>query len=598
VTAQPTLETTAPDDAPSAQAAEETTANKPRRWPWHLAVALVYIGLGLLVMGHWLGHPNERVSGHLANDNTWFQWLLNHGAYSIRHWENPLFSTRQNYPTGVNMMANTSVLGVTLPLAPVTMLFGTRVTYLIWMVLALAGTAFSAYWVFQKWVVRSLGAALLGGAFAGFAPGIVHHANGQPNFASNFALPFIAVLVFRLGLNGKWLRDGIILGLLITYQVFINEEMLVVTAGACVIGVLAYVALSPRAAWRRAKEFVLASAVTGVVAAALVAYPLWFQFKGPQTFEALPLYHSWGEDLGTYFYFARDTVFGDPIVEKTMGHPEQNSWFGWPLTIVVALAFLALIWRSVTVRVAFVTAVIFAVMSMGPKVRWMGEYTSIPGPWHWIPDDLPVLGLLTPSRLTFAVVGVFALMVALAFDAAAAVRERKTHWGRGASVIAGLAVIAALVPLIPKPLPAIEDPRPPVFITSGAWRTYVPAGRSLIPLPVPNRWSGRETLGWAAWTQAFPIPEGYFLGPGPDGHGLSGAEWSTLTKLVDKTLKDKKVPKVSDKQKADVRSDIVRYHAGVLVLRNEPRYDNVRTLMERLLGPGRQNLDVWIWPVS
>ncbi|WP_082772190.1 hypothetical protein [Actinoplanes sp. TFC3] len=596
MTAQPTLTSDATGE--QVDAAGTAPETKPRRWPWHVAVALVFIGLGLLVMANWLGHPNERVSGHLANDNTWFQWLLNHGAYSIRHWENPLFSTRQNYPAGVNMMANTSVLGVTLPLAPVTMLVGARVTYLVWMVLALAGTAFSAYWVLRKWVVRSRGAAFLGGAFAGFAPGVVHHANGQPNFASNFALPFLVVLVFRLGVTGKWLRDGIILGLLITYQVFVNEEMLVVTAGACVIGVLAYAALSPRAALHRVKPFVLASAVSVVVAGALVAYPVWFQFKGPQTFEALPLYHSWGEDLGTYFYFARDTVFGDPGVEKTMGHPEQNSWFGWPLTTVVVLGFLTLMWRSVVVRVALVVGVVFAVMAMGPKVRWMGEYTAIPGPWHWIPDDLPVLGLLTPSRLTFAVAGVFALMVALIFDAAAAVPDRRNLLVKAASVTAGLLVIAALVPLIPKPLPAVEDPRPPLFITSGAWRPYVGDGQSLMPLPVPNRWSGRETLGWAAWTQDFAIPEGYFLGPGKDGHGLSGAEWSTLTKLVDKTIKDNKVPTVSDKQKTDVRGDITRYRAGVLVLRDEPGNANVRTLLQELLGPGQKNLDVWIWPQS
>ncbi|GAA2531384.1 DUF2029 domain-containing protein [Winogradskya humida] len=602
MTAQPTLITDAPEAADTDASGPEPDgpAERRRRWPWHVGAALIYIVVGMVAMGNWLEHPNETVSSHLANDNTWFQWLLTHGAYSIQHFENPLFSTRQNYPTGVNMMANTSVLGVTLPLAPLTIWLGARVTYLIWMIGALAGTAFAAYYVLQRWVVRSPIAAFLGGAFAGFAPGIVHHANGQPNFASNFALPFLILMVFRLGINGRWLRDGVILGLLVVYQVFINEEMLVAIATGCVVAVLAWAVLSPRMAWRRAKAFLLGATVTAVVAGALLAYPLWFQFKGPQTFEALPLYHSWGEDIATYFYFSRDTIWGDPIVEKTMGYPEQNSWFGWPLTIVVAVAFLVLIWRNLIVRVAFVAGVILAIMSMGPKIRWNGTYTTIPGPWHYIPDDLPVLGLLTPSRLTFTVVGVFAIMVALAFDAAARVRERKTILGRGASVIAGLLVIAALVPLIPKPLPAKEDPMPPEFITSGAWKPYVPAGRSLIPLPVPNRFPiGRENLGWAAWTQDFPIPEGYFLGPGKDGHGQPGADWSRLTWLVNKTVKDNKVPKVSDKDKTQVQSDIARYEAGVLVVRNEPRYDNVRILVEDLMGRApEQNLDVWIWPIA
>ncbi|WP_305790009.1 hypothetical protein [Symbioplanes lichenis] len=589
MTAQPTLSTDAPEVA---QPEAATVAPARRQWPLHLLAAVLFIGLGLLVMGNYLPDPNQRVSGHLANDNTWFQWLLGHAQYSVTHWTNPLFSVRQNYPVGVNMMANTSVLGVTVPLVPVTMLFGVRVAYLVWMVLALAGSAFSAYFVLRRWVVRSWVAAFLGGAFFGFAPGFVHHANGQPNFASNFALPFIVIMVIRLGVTGRWLRDGIILGLLVTYQVFINEEMLVVTAAALVVTVLVHALLSPRKAWARARSFVLAATVTAVVAGVLLAYPLYWQFMGPRTFEALPIYHSWGEDLGTYLYVARDTIFGDPIVETTMGKPEQNSWFGWPLTLVVAVALLVGVRRHLTVRVAALVLLVFAIMSMGPKIRWMGEYTDLPGPWHWIPDDLPVLGLLTPSRLTFAVVGVFALMTALAYDTVARLRTRPVAW------IGAALVCAALVPLIPRPLPAVEDPLPPTFITSGAFGPYVPAGKSLIPLPLPNRYAGRETLGWTAWgEQDFVVPEGYFLGPGDDGHGQHGADASTLTWMVEQTLKGKP-PQVTGRRKIEVAAAIQRYRGALLVLRDEPVNAPVKTLVDELVGPSEQVMDVWIWRVG
>ena len=128
------------------------------------------------------------------------------------------------------MIANTSVLGVTLPMAPVTLLFGPRIAYFVWMIGALAGTAFSGYWVLQRYLVKSRVAAFLGGAFIGFAPGIVHHANGQPNFISNFLLPLIVARVARLGIDGRWRRDGLILGGLVSYQLFLNEELLLITA--------------------------------------------------------------------------------------------------------------------------------------------------------------------------------------------------------------------------------------------------------------------------------------------------------------------------------------------------------------------------------
>lgn len=595
---QPTVADASPEIEPAEPAEPAPPARRPRRWPWHVAAAIVYIGLGLLVMGNFVGAPSDRISSHLPNDNTWFEWLLSHGAYTVRHLENPLFSVRQNYPVGVNMMANTSVLGVTLPLAPVTMLFGARVAYVVWMVLGLAGTAFSTYWVLQRWVVRSRTAAFLAGAFAGFAPGVVHHANGQPNFVSNFVLPFIVVLVMRLGVTGRWLRDGVILGLLVTYQVFVNEENLVVTAITCVLAVLAYAALRPRAAWARAKHFVLATAVTAAVAVPLCAYPLWFQFYGPQHFTSLPTYQSWGEDLVTYVTFSRDTIVGDPIVEKTMGYPEQNSWFGWPLTTVVVLAILALVWRSVTVRVAALAAIVLAVFSMGPKIRWAGTYTETPGIWHYIPDDLPVIGLLVPSRLTFGVVGVFALMIALAFDALAPVRG-KSMPRRVASMTGMLVIIAALVPLIPKPLPARADERPPVFITSGAWKAYVPEGRSLIPLPPPNKFAGRDALSWSAWAQhEFPVPEGYFLGPDARGIGRAGVEYSTLTKLVNQTVKERKIPPLTPEVRAAVQGDIQRYRGSVLVLRAQPRNEKVRQMVDQLVGPGEQHADAWVWRVG
>ena len=199
-----------------------------------------YVLLGVFVCLNYWVDVQHRVSSHLPTDHSWFEWLFQHGAYSVRHLENPLFSARQNAPDGVNMMANTSLLGMTLPLAPVTLLFGPQVTYALYLGGALAATAGTSYWMLSRHLVRSRAAAFVGGAFLGFAPGIVHHANGQPNFVSNFLLPVIVARVLRLGEPGRWRRDGVVLGLLVAYQIFINEEMLLLTALACAAIVLLY----------------------------------------------------------------------------------------------------------------------------------------------------------------------------------------------------------------------------------------------------------------------------------------------------------------------------------------------------------------------
>ncbi len=319
------------------------------------------------------------------------------------------------------MMANTSLLGVTLPLAPLTMLLGPQVVYALYLGGALAATAGTSYWMLSRHLVRSRAAAFVGGAFLGFAPGIVHHANGQPNFVSNFLLPLIVVRVFRLVEPGRWRRNGLVLGLLVAYQIFINEEMLLLTALACLVVVIAYAAMRPRVAWARAGTFAAGLGVGGGVALLLTAYPIWFQFNGPQSYRGLQggVFHSWGEDVVAFVTFPRDTIAGDEAVEATIGMTEQNTWFGWPLVLLSVVALALLVRRSLVARILAVLVVVFSVAALGPEIRFNGELTGIAGPWSYIPADLPLVEMMMPTRLTLVTTAALGVLLALAWDAVA-----------------------------------------------------------------------------------------------------------------------------------------------------------------------------------
>ena len=319
------------------------------------------------------------------------------------------------------MMANTSLLGVTLPLSPLTMLFGPQVTYALYLGGALAATAGTSYWMLSRHLVRSRAAAFVGGAFLGFAPGIIHHANGQPNFVSNFLLPLIVVRVLRLGEPGRWRRNGLVLGLLVAYQIFINEEMLLLTALACLVVVLAYAVQRPRATRARGRRRSWPrSGVGGGLALLLAAYPIWFQFNGPQSYRGLQggVFHNWGEDLVAFVTFARDTWPGDPAVEQTIGMTEQNTWFGWPLVLLSVVALVLLVRRSLAARIVAVLIVVFTVAAIGPRVRFNGVETGVDGPWAYVPDDLPLVEMMMPTRLTLVVAAAVGVLLALAWDAA------------------------------------------------------------------------------------------------------------------------------------------------------------------------------------
>ncbi len=59
-----------------------------------------YVLLGVVVCLNYWADVNNRVSSHLPTDHSWFEWLFAHGAYSVQHLENPLFTARQNAPDG------------------------------------------------------------------------------------------------------------------------------------------------------------------------------------------------------------------------------------------------------------------------------------------------------------------------------------------------------------------------------------------------------------------------------------------------------------------------------------------------------------------
>ncbi|MFY1598931.1 hypothetical protein [Micromonospora sp. WMMD737] len=601
-------------------AAEPT--RRPRRRPSRADVLAIgaYVLLGVFVcLNYWVDVQN-RVSSHLPTDHSWFEWLFSHGAYSVRHLENPLFTERQNAPDGVNMMANTSLLGVTLPLAPLTMLLGPQVMYALYLGGALAATAGTSYWMLSRHLVRSRAAAFVGGAFLGFAPGIVHHANGQPNFVSNFLLPLIVVRVLRLGEPGRWRRNGIVLGLLVAYQIFINEEMLLLTALACLVVVVAYAIMRPARTRAVAGTFAAALGVGGALALLLTAYPIWFQFNGPQSYRGLQggVFHSWGEDLAAFVTFARDTVAGDEAVEKTIGLTEQNTWFGWPLVLLSLVALVLLVRRSLAARILAVLVVVFTVASIGPKVRINGVETETDGPWAYISDDLPLVEMMMPTRLALVVAAALGVLLALAWDTVAgggrppvpAPRAGSDGDDRAAGAEAagprrrwlrpvGYAAVAlAVLPLFPRPLPAEPVDPPPHFITAGGWRPYVPEGRTLVPVPIPSNVHGLPTLRWSALTQhAFPIPGGYFIGPNELGEGVFGAPNRPTSTLIYSTMDSNAVPALTDENRRQAVEDLRFWRASVVVLGAHPREAVLRELMTALIGPPQRVDDVWLWDV-
>jgi len=591
-------------------ASPPTTADPvpPPRWRWRADLAVVAIAAALAVWvtgGLWLD-PNGRAGTVNARDQALFEWLLSYGAHAVTHGENPFFTTLIGFPDGANLAVNTSITVYAVVFAPLTYLIGPPATFLVILTLNLVATAYAWFWLLSRHLVRSPLAAAVGALFIGFAPSMVSHANAHLNWTAGWLVPLLVWRVLRLR-TGRPLVNGALLGVLVAVAFSIAAEALFFTALACLVflGTWALSRATRGEARAALPTFLRGLGVTAVVAFALLAYPIWMHFLGPQRFHGTGFdarIHS--EDIAAYGAFPQRSLAGVLGWDTSLApNPtEENSFFGLPLVVLAVLCFVAL-WRRAapgrraTLRALGVTGGVFTVLSWGPAVKIFGAYTDVPLPYALL-GPLPVFNAALPQRLALVVTPVVGLLLAYALD----VVPRSRAW------LAGFAV--ALVPLLPAPLLTVPRPPVPAFITTGAWQQVVPPGGVLAPVPftldvLPDgqRW---QAYALTHGQGTFSIPSGFYLGPGgPDGRGRIGPVPRFTDGLLYEVAKTGVIPPIGPAEQAEARADLAYWRVDAVVLADDVHgakwpvhHDALLTATRQLLGHGERIEDAWVWRVS
>ncbi|RZK96094.1 MAG: glycosyl transferase [Rhodococcus sp. (in: high G+C Gram-positive bacteria)] len=585
------VETTRPAESTSTTARPLRSRIRPH--PADAAAVVFYVGLAAFVLARQWKHLGTGYLVRSGQDQTMWEWFFAVAARSLVHLENPLSSDLQNYPLGVNLMGNTAMFGISIPLAPVTLLFGPNVTFTLALTLGLSGTAIAWYWVFSRHVVSSRFAAVVGGGLCGFAPALISHTNGHPNFVALFLLPFIALAVIRLGSGVRPVRDGVVLGLLIAYQIFLGEEPLLIYALAFAVFGCAFAASRPRAAFAAAKRSIKGFAVAGAVALAIAAVPLWWQFFGPDSYRAIE-HGPVGNDTEAFTSFPTSSLAGEPgSAEFSMNATEENAYFGWPLLILLGLSALWL-WRMPLARAAAATVALMGVLSLGTSLTIGGWDTGIPLPWKLI-SHLPLLESVLESRFAMGCLPAAALLLALGTDRAlASARE-----GQRTTTLLWVGWLAvALLPLAPTPLAVVQRDIAPNFFTDGTWREYVTDG-SVVTVPLPSPENARMLRWQTEQDLAFPIAGGYFVGPaGSEQRGKYGPDDRPTALLLASAQSSGQVPVIDDATKAQALADLKFWNADVLVLPHTQNDRALRETVRQLVGSPARSVDgVWVWDV-
>jgi hypothetical protein len=595
--------------------AEPVPQKRRRAWRTHLVVALLAVAMGIWVtQGLWRDPYHHGLRDNVS-DQAFFEWLLGYGVYLVSHGADPFFTHLLNAPIGVNLAANTSITVYIVLFSPLTMLAGPQVSYATILTLNLAGAAFAWYLFLNKYLVKHRVAAALGGLFCGFAPGFISHANGHLNWTAGWIGPVVVWGVLRLRQPGRWLRNGLVLGLLLAVGFSIAAEGLFFVALASIVFVVAW-SLS-RTVWaeaRAAAPTVLAAlGVTAVVAGALLAYPLYMHFSGPETFTGTGFnQRHYVEDVAAYVGYASRSLAAWAGLDSSnlaSNRTEQTSFFGVPLLVLLVFA-IGMLWsqaepgRRATLRALFIVGALFTVLSWGPRLQFLEIETNIPLPYALL-MRLPLFDSALPARFALVVVGVIGILLALTADQ---VLDSESQSVRGQTTwAAGFAL--ALVPLFPLPLRSTDRAPEPAFIADGTWKKYVTDGGTISALPFA--WTGApDGQRWQAYTMArggaqFKIPDGYFLGPGGvDGKGRIGAPLHRTDWMLQRAAAYGYITQVNDFDRAQARADFKFWNLQAVFLPREvtgPRGILFRSALEitmtDLLGPPERVDDVLLWRI-
>jgi hypothetical protein len=236
-----------------------------------------------------------------------------------------------------------------------------------------------------------------------------------------------------------------------------------------------------------------------VVFAILAAYPLGFQFFGPQRVS--------GSVQGPDIYVSDLLAFFLPssLIHFTGNVTENDAYIGVPLLALFA-AGLVLGWRMPRIRWIGLTALVVAVLSLGPHLHVDGNVTPVWLPWAVV-AGLPLMESALPARLMD--IGFLGIGIVAAYACARALTATRP-WQ-----VATVALVLATISIAPSvAYPSVTATAPAFFKPGGDVEKITPGSVVLIT-PFSSKQS-TDAMYWQATAgYRFRMPEGDAFTPGP-----------------------------------------------------------------------------------
>jgi dolichyl-phosphate beta-glucosyltransferase len=546
---------------------------KRKKGPFLAAAAGSYLLIAIVL---WWSAWGQGASTHTlcgCGDPALFLWFFQWPATAVAHFHNPFYSQALFHPGGINLLAQTSVMGLSVPLIPVTWIFGPVASLNVASTLCPALSALFCFLVLRRWVTY-MPAAYIGGLLYGFSPFVLTSLQfAHLMTAAVMVLPLILAVLDEILIRQRHSPRvmGVVLGLLLFVQFFLSSELLallvmVVAISVVVLAVAAW--FGDRDRLRRAAPWAAeALVVGGVVGGILLVYPVWFALDGPAHLSGLvwPNIGAIGGYIGSSFV-SPDFIHGSNVYTALGGYEgtalPSSAYLGWGMLVVLAAGTAMWFRERILWFFGFVLALCMVCSLGARKGQWEPARLFA---------HLPVIKNVIEQR--FMAFGFLAAAVMLALIIERTRRRLPARlklvgtearvMGVGAALgVAGVAlvpIVATFASSLPFTMRAVSLPR---------WYTTVapklPPGRVVLTYPTP--FSGIQVS--MAWQAVDAMSFSQAGGGGPQGvdfrAGAAKAGFSVLATLAFGVLTPQ--PDATARNLAAVRKAISVWKVNTVVI--------------------------------
>ncbi|HUY71549.1 MAG TPA: hypothetical protein VMV08_04865 [Gaiellaceae bacterium] len=432
-------------------------------------VSFLFFGLRLLVDPGWqyLGpHDDPQIS----------IWAFAWWPHAILNGQNPFVTPDFWAPSGFNLTWSTSLPGLALAFAPLTLAVGPVAAYDVAAVLMPALTAWTAFLLCRR-LTGAAWPSFAGGYLFGFSSYMIaQQSAGHLQLTAVFLVPLAALVVLD-GVHGRVGGRGVLLrlGVLLAFQLLISTEVAVTMTLALGVALALSCVLVPTT--RGGIRSLLRPLVGAYAFAALLTAPFLYY-----------VFSDFRQTINSPQAYVADLV---NIVVPTSVTLAARGWTGWvhlrgnsgengaflafPALVIAALYS----WprrRTAAARFLVASLLVAVFLSLGSELRVDGQGIT-PLPWLAL-VHVPVFDNVLPARFTDYAALSLAAIVAI-WTASRPAR----------SLLRWVLPLLAMVALLPDLSGSEWSTRyqVPPFFTDSAYRTCLDPGEIVLPLPISDR---------------------------------------------------------------------------------------------------------------